>query len=193
MKIENLDINWKKIGVTILSVGLISGASFGVYKYVVEPGSRVEAQRSANANEKFIESTTKQVTSGLILADVKSKIDKSLVDKSKLDESELDRLTYYLYKYNQANYKFVGADSNDFDLGFQTFVDLKKLYEQSDLKAPFDYDDKINDITFNRDVKKPSDYDQKIDEVKQVSKEKVNDLVNKGDGDVNLESEGIIE
>ena len=41
MKIENRNQRLKKIGVAILSVGVISAAGFGGYRYLVEPNQQV--------------------------------------------------------------------------------------------------------------------------------------------------------
>ena len=193
MKIENRNQRLKKIGVAILSVGVISAAGFGGYKYLVEPNQRVEAQRVADAKEKQVETKTRQITSGIVISDVKAKIEKSLSDGSKLNQEELDRLTYYLYQYTQSGYQFLGTDGDNSNIGMQAFVDLKKLYEQSGLKAPYDYNVETDEITFNRDVQKPKDYDQKIDEVKDTAKEKAKKVADNKDGSVKLESEGIIE
>ena len=193
MKIENRNQRLKKIGVAILSVGVISAAGFGGYKYLVEPNQRVEAQRVADAKEKQVETKTRQITSGIVISDVKAKIEKSLSDGSKLNQEELDRLTYYLYKYTQSSYQFLGTERDNSNIGMQAFVDLKKLYEQSELKAPYDYNLETDEITFNRDVQKPKDYDQKIDEVKDTAKEKAEKVADSKDGGVKLESEGIIE
>lgn len=193
MKIENRNQRLKKIGVAILSVGVISAAGFGGYKYLVEPNQRVEAQRVADAKEKQVETKTRQITSGIVISDVKAKIEKSLSDGSKLNQEELDRLTYYLYQYTQSGYQFLGTDGDNSNIGMQAFVDLKKLYEQSELKAPYDYNLETDEITFNRDVQKPKDYDQKIDEVKDTAKDKAEKVADNKDGSVKLESEGIIE
>lgn len=193
MKIENRNQRLKKIGVAILSVGVISAAGFGGYKYLVEPNQRVEAQRVADAKEKQVETKTRQITSGIVISDVKAKIEKSLSDGSKLNQEELDRLTYYLYQYTQSGYQFLGTNGDNSNIGMQAFVDLKKLYEQSELKAPYDYNLETDEITFNRDVQKPKDYDQKIDEVKDTAKEKAEKVADSKDGGVKLESEGIIE
>lgn len=193
MKIENRNQRLKKIGVAILSVGVISAAGFGGYKYLVEPNQRVEAQRVADAKEKQVETKTRQITSGIVISDVKAKIEKSLSDGSKLNQEELDRLTYYLYQYTQSGYQFLGTDGDNSNIGMQAFVDLKKLYEQSELKAPYDYNLETDEITFNRDVQKPKDYDQKIDEVKDTAKDKAEKVADNKDGGVKLESEGIIE
>ena len=193
MKIENRNQRLKKIGVTILSVGVISAASFGGYRYLVEPNQQVEAQRVADAKEKQVETKTRQITSGIVISDVKAKIEKSLSDGSKLNQEELDRLTYYLYQYTQSGYQFLGTDGDNSNIGMQAFVDLKKLYEQSGLKAPYDYNVETDEITFNRDVQKPKDYNQKIDEVKDTAKEKAKKVADSKDGSVKLESEGIIE
>jgi hypothetical protein len=193
MKIENRNQRLKKIGVAILSVGVISAAGFGGYKYLVEPNQRVEAQRVADAKEKQVETKTRQITSGIVISDVKAKIEKSLSDGSKLNQEELDRLTYYLYQYTQSGYQFLGTNGDNSNIGMQAFVDLKKLYDQSGLKAPYDYNLETDEITFNRDVQKPKDYDQKIDEVKDTAKEKAEKVADSKDGGVKLESEGIIE
>lgn len=193
MKIENRNQRLKKIGVAILSVGVISAAGFGGYKYLVEPNQRVEAQRVADAKEKQVETKTRQITSGIVISDVKAKIEKSLSDGSKLNQEELDRLTYYLYQYTQSGYQFLGTNGDNSNIGMQAFVDLKKLYEQSELKAPYDYNLETDEITFNRDVQKPKDYDQKIDEVKDIAKDKAEKVADNKDGGVKLESEGIIE
>lgn len=193
MKIENRNQRLKKIGVAILSVGVISAAGFGGYKYLVEPNQRVEAQRVADAKEKQVETKTRQITSGIVISDVKAKIEKSLSDGSKLNQEELDRLTYYLYQYTQSGYQFLGTNGDNSNIGMQAFVDLKKLYEQSELKAPYDYNVETDEITFNRDVQKPKDYNQKIDEVKDTAKEKAKKVADSKDGSVKLESEGIIE
>lgn len=193
MKIENGNRRLKKIGVAILSVGVISVAGFGGYKYFVEPNQQVEAQRVADAKEKQVETKTRQITSGIVISDVKAKIEKSLNDGSKLNQEELDRLTYYLYQYTQSGYQFLGTDGDNSNIGMQAFVDLKKLYEQSELKAPYDYNLETDEITFNRDVQKPKDYDQKIDEVKDTAKDKAEKVADSKDGGVKLESEGIIE
>lgn len=193
MKIENGNRRLKKIGVAILSVGVISVAGFGGYKYFVEPNQQVEAQRVADAKEKQVETKTRQITSGIVISDVKVKIEKSLNDGSKLNQEELDRLTYYLYQYTQSGYQFLGIDGDNSNIGMQAFVDLKKLYEQSELKAPYDYNLETDEITFNRDVQKPKDYNQKIDEVKDAAKEKAKKVADSKDGSVKLESEGIIE
>ena len=193
MKIENRNQRLKKIGVAILSVGVISAAGFGGYKYLVEPNQRVEAQRVADAKEKQVETKTRQITSGIVISDVKAKIEKSLSDGSKLNQEELDRLTYYLYQYTQSGYQFLGTNGDNSNIGMQAFVDLKKLYEQSELKAPYDYNVETDEITFNRDVQKPKDYDQKIDEVKDTAKDKAEKVADNKDGGVKLESEGIIE
>ena len=193
MKIENRNQRLKKIGVAILSVGVISAAGFGGYKYLVEPNQRVEAQRVADAKEKQVETKTRQITSGIVISDVKAKIEKSLSDGSKLNQEELDRLTYYLYQYTQSGYQFLGTDGDNSNIGMQAFVNLKKLYEQSELKAPYDYNLETDEITFNRDVQKPKDYDQKIDEVKDTAKDKAEKVADSKDGGVKLESEGIIE
>lgn len=193
MKIENGNRRLKKIGVAILSVGVISVAGFGGYKYFVEPNQQVEAQRVADAKEKQVETKTRQITSGIVISDVKAKIEKSLNDGSKLNQEELDRLTYYLYQYTQSGYQFLGTDGDNSNIGMQAFVDLKKLYEQSELKAPYDYNLETDEITFNRDVQKPKDYDQKIDEVKDTAKDKAEKVADDKDGGVKLESEGIIE
>lgn len=193
MKIENRNQRLKKIGVAILSVGVISAAGFGGYKYFVEPNQQVEAQRVADAKEKQIETKTRQITSGIVISDVKAKIEKSLSDGSKLNQEELDRLTYYLYQYTQSGYQFLGTNGDNSNIGMQAFVDLKKLYEQSELKAPYDYNVETDEITFNRDVQKPKDYNQKIDEVKDTAKEKAEKVADSKDGSVKLESEGIIE
>lgn len=193
MKIENRNQRLKKIGVAILSIGVISAAGFGGYKYFVEPNQQVEAQRVADAKEKQVETKIHQITSGIVISDVKAKIEKSLSDGSKLNQEELDRLTYYLYKYTQSSYQFLGAERDNSNIGMQAFVDLKKLYEQSELKAPYDYNLETDEITFNRDVQKPKDYDQKIDEVKDTAKEKAEKVADSKDGGVKLESEGIIE
>lgn len=193
MKIENRNQRLKKIGVAILSVGVISAAGFGGYKYLVEPNQRVEAQRVADAKEKQVETKTRQITSGIVISDVKAKIEKSLSDGSKLNQEELDRLTYYLYQYTQSGYQFLGTDDDNSNIGMQAFVDLKKLYEQSELKAPYDYNLETDEITFNRDVQKPKDYDKKIDEVKDTAKDKAEKVADNKDGGVKLESEGIIE
>lgn len=193
MKIENRNQRLKKIGVAILSVGVISAAGFGGYKYLVEPNQQVEAQRVADAKEKQVETKTRQITSGIVISDVKAKIEKSLSDGSKLNQEELDRLTYYLYQYTQSGYQFLGTNGDNSNIGMQAFVDLKKLYEQSGLKAPYDYNVETDEITFNRDVQKPKDYNQKIDEVKDAAKEKAEKVADSKDGGVNLESEGIIE
>lgn len=193
MKIENRNQRLKKIGVAILSVGVISAAGFGGYKYLVEPNQRVEAQRVADAKEKQVETKTRQITSGIVISDVKAKIEKSLSDGSKLNQEDLDRLTYYLYQYTQSGYQFLGTERDNSNIGMQAFVDLKKLYEQSELKAPYDYNLETDEITFNRDVQKPKDYDQKIDEVKDTAKEKAEKVADSKDGSVKLESEGIIE
>lgn len=193
MKIENRNQRLKKIGVVILSVGVISAAGFGGYKYFVEPNQQVEAQRVADAKEKQVETKTRQITSGIVISDVKSKIEKSLSDGSKLNQDDLDRLTYYLYQYTQSGYQFLGANGDNSNIGMQAFVDLKKLYEQSGLKAPYDYNVETDEITFNRDVQKPKDYNQKIDEVKDAAKEKAKKVADSKDGSVKLESEGIIE
>ena len=147
----------------------------------------------ADAKEKQVETKTRQITSGIVISDVKAKIEKSLNDSSKLNQEELDRLTYYLYQYTQSGYQFLGANGNNSNIGMQAFVDLKKLYEQSGLKAPYDYNVETDEITFNRDVQKPKDYNQKIDEVKDAPKEKAEKVVDSKDGSVKLESEGIIE
>lgn len=193
MKIENRNQRLKKIGVAILSIGVISAAGFGGYKYFVEPNQQVEAQRVADAKEKQVETKIHQITSGIVISDVKAKIEKSLSDGSKLNQEELDRLTYYLYKYTQSSYQFLGTERDNSNIGMQAFVDLKKLYEQSELKAPYDYNLETDEITFNRDVQKPKDYDQKIDEVKDTAKEKAEKVADSKDGGVKLESEGIIE
>lgn len=193
MKIENRNQRLKKIGVAILSVGVISAAGFGGYKYLVEPNQRVEAQRVADAKEKQVETKTRQITSGIVISDVKAKIEKSLSDGSKLNQEELDRLTYYLYQYTQSGYQFLGTNGDNSNIGMQAFVDLKKLYEQSELKAPYDYNVETDEITFNRDVQKPKDYNQKIDEVKDTAKEKAKKIADSKDGSVKLESEGIVE
>ena len=193
MKIENRNQRLKKIGVAILSVGVISAVGFGGYKYLVEPNQRVEAQRVADAKEKQVETKTRQITSGIVISDVKAKIEKSLSDGSKLNQEELDRLTYYLYQYTQSGYQFLGTNGDNSNIGMQAFVDLKKLYEQSELKAPYDYNLETDEITFNRDVQKPKDYDQKIDEVKDTAKDKAEKVADNKDGGVKLESEGIIE
>ena len=193
MKIENRNQRLKKIGVVILSVGVISAAGFGGYKYFVEPNQQVEAQRVADAKEKQVETKTRQITSGIVISDVKAKIEKSLSDGSKLNQEELDRLTYYLYQYTQSGYQFLGTNGDNSNIGMQAFVDLKKLYEQSELKAPYDYNLETDEITFNRDVQKPKDYNQKIDEVKDTAKEKAEKVADSKDGSVKLESEGIIE
>ena len=193
MKIENRNQRLKKIGVAILSVGVISAAGFGGYKYLVEPNQRVEAQRVADAKEKQVETKTRQITSGIVISDVKAKIEKSLSDGSKLNQEDLDRLTYYLYKYTQSGYQFLGTERDNSNIGMQAFVDLKKLYEQSELKAPYDYNLETDEITFNRDVQKPKDYNQKIDEVKDAAKEKAEKVADSKEGGVKLESEGIIE
>lgn len=193
MKIENRNQRLKKIGVAILSVGVISAAGFGGYKYLVEPNQRVEAQRVADAKEKQVETKTRQITSGIVISDLKAKIEKSLSDGSKLNQEELDRLTYYLYQYTQSGYQFLGTNGDNSNIGMQAFVDLKKLYEQSELKAPYDYNLETDEITFNRDVQKPKDYDQKIDEVKDTAKDKAEKVADNKDGGVKLESEGIIE
>lgn len=193
MKIENRNQRLKKIGVAILSVGVISAAGFGGYKYLVEHNQRVEAQRVADAKEKQVETKTRQITSGIVISDVKAKIEKSLSDGSKLNQEELDRLTYYLYQYTQSGYQFLGTNGDNSNIGMQAFVDLKKLYEQSELKAPYDYNLETDEITFNRDVQKPKDYDQKIDEVKDTAKDKAEKVADNKDGGVKLESEGIIE
>lgn len=193
MKIENRNQRLKKIGVVILSVGVISAAGFGGYRYLVEPNQQVEAQRVADAKEKQVETKTRQITSGIVISDVKAKIEKSLSDGSKLNQEELDRLTYYLYQYTQSGYQFLGTDGDNSNIGMQAFVDLKKLYEQSGLKAPYDYNVETDEITFNRDVQKPKDYNQKIDEVKDTAKEKAKKIADSKDGSVKLESEGIIE
>lgn len=193
MKIENRNQRLKKIGVAILSVGVISAAGFGSYKYLVEPNQRVEAQRVADAKEKQVETKTRQITSGIVISDVKAKIEKSLSDGSKLNQEELDRLTYYLYQYTQSGYQFLGTNGDNSNIGMQAFVDLKKLYDQSELKAPYDYNLETDEITFNRDVQKPKDYNQKIDEVKDTAKDKAEKVVDNKDGGVKLESEGIIE
>lgn len=193
MKIENRNQRLKKIGVAILSVGVISAAGFGGYKYLVEPNQRVEAQRVADAKEKQVETKTRQITSGIVISDVKAKIEKSLSDGSKLNQEELDRLTYYLYQYTQSGYQFLGTNGDNSNIGMQAFVDLKKLYEQSELKAPYDYNFETDEITFNRDVQKPKNYNQKIDEVKDTAKEKAKKVADSKDGSVKLESEGIIE
>lgn len=193
MKIENRNQRLKKIGVAILSVGVISAAGFGGYKYLVEPNQQVEAQRVADAKEKQVETKTRQITSGIVISDVKAKIEKSLSDGSKLNQEELDRLTYYLYQYTQSGYQFLGTNGDNSNIGMQAFVDLKKLYEQSGLKAPYDYNVETDEITFNRDVQKPKDYNQKIDEVKDAAKEKAEKVADSKDGGVKLESEGIIE
>lgn len=193
MKIENRNQRLKKIGVAILSVGVISAAGFGGYKYLVEPNQQVEAQRVADAKEKQVETKTRQITSGIVISDVKAKIEKSLSDGSKLNQEELDRLTYYLYQYTQSGYQFLGTNGDNSNIGMQAFVDLKKLYEQSGLKAPYDYNVETDEITFNRDVQKPKDYNQKIDEVKDAAKEKAEKVADSKDGSVKLESEGIIE
>lgn len=191
MRIENRNLNWKKIGITILSVSLISGIGFVGYKYV-ESNNRVEAQRVADAKEKAVETKTNQISNGIVLADVKSKVEKSLSDGSKLEQEELDRLTYYLYQYMQNGYRFLGTD-DEFDIGVKVFIDLKKLYGQSDLEAPFIHNSDNGEITFIRDVPKPKDYQKKIDEVKQVSKDKAKEVIESKSGGVKLESEGIIE
>ena len=193
MKIENRNQRLKKIGVAILSIGVISAAGFGGYKYFVEPNQQVEAQRVADAKEKQVETKIHQITSGIVISDVKAKIEKSLSDGSKLNQEELDRLTYYLYKYTQSSYQFLGTERDNSNIGMQAFIDLKKLYEQSELKAPYDYNLETDEITFNRDVQKPKDYDQKIDEVKDTAKEKAEKVADSKDGGVKLESEGIIE
>ena len=193
MKIENRNQSLKKIGVAILSIGVISAAGFGGYKYFVEPNQQVEAQRVADAKEKQVEVKTRQITSGIVISDVKAKIEKSLSDGSKLAQEELDRLSYYLYQYTQSGYQFLGAGDDNANIGMQAFIDLKKLYEQSGLKAPYDYNVETDEITFNRDVQKPKDYDQKIDEVKDTAKEKAEKVADSKDGSVKLESEGIIE
>lgn len=193
MKIENRNQRLKKIGVAILSVGVISAVGFGGYKYLVEPNQQVEAQRVADAKEKQVETKTRQITSGIVISDVKAKIEKSLSDGSKLNQEELDRLTYYLYQYTQSGYQFLGTNGDNSNIGMQAFVDLKKLYEQSGLKAPYDYNVETDEITFNRDVQKPKDYNQKIDEVKDAAKEKAEKVADSKDGGVKLESEGIIE
>lgn len=189
-KIENQ--KWKKIGVTILSVGVISAAGFGGYKTFIEPNQRVEAQRVADAKEKQVEAKSKQITSGIVISDITSKIDTSLKDGSKLSEEELDRLTYYLYKYTQTGYQFLSADEENPNIGMKAFVDLYTLYEQSGLTPPYGYNVELDEITFNRDVQKPKDYDQKIEDVKSVADEKAKDAV-ETNGGVKLESEGIIE
>lgn len=191
MRIENRNLNWKKIGITILSVSLISGVGFVGYKYV-ESNNRVEAQRVADAKEKAVETKTNQISNGIVLADVKSKVEKSLSDGSKLEQEELDRLTYYLYQYMQNGYRFLGTD-DEFDIGVKVFIDLKKLYGQSDLEAPFIHNSDNGEITFIRDVPKPEDYQKKIEEVKQVSKDKAKEVIESKSGGVKLESEGIIE
>ena len=191
MRIENRNLNWKKIGITILSVSLISGIGFVGYKYV-ESNNRVEAQRVADAKEKAVETKTNQISNAIVLADVKSKVEKSLSDGSKLEQEELDRLTYYLYQYMQHGYRFLGTD-DEFDIGVKVFIDLKKLYGQSDLEAPFIHNSDNGEITFIRDVPKPKDYQKKIDEVKQVSKDKAKGVIESKSGGVKLESEGIIE
>lgn len=193
MKIENRNQRLKKIGVAILSVGVISAAGFGGYKYFVESNQQVEAQRVADAKEKQVETKTRQITSGIVISDVKAKIEKSLSDGSKLNQDELDRLTYYLYQYTRSGYQFLGTSGDNSNIGMQAFVDLKKLYEQSGLKAPYDYNLETDEITFNRDVQKPKDYNQKIDEVKDTAKEKAEKVADSKDGSVKLESEGIIE
>lgn len=193
MKIENRNQRLKKIGVAILSVGVISAAGFGGYKYFVEPNQQVEAQRVADAKEKQVETKTRQITSGIVISNVKAKIEKSLSDGSKLNQEELDRLTYYLYQYTQSGYQFLGTNGDNSNIGMQAFVDLKKLYEQSGLRAPYDYNVETDEITFNRDVQKPKDYDQKIDEVKDTAKDKAEKVADNKDGSVKLESEGIIE
>ena len=193
MKIENGNRRLKKIGIAVLSVGMISAAGFGGYKYFVEPNQQVEAQRLADAKEKQIETKTRQITSGIVISDVKAKIEKSLSDGSKLNQEELDRLTYYLYQYTQNGYQFLGTNGDNSNIGMKAFVDLKKLYEQSELKAPYDYNVETDEITFNRDVQKPKDYNQKIDEVKDTAKDKAKKVADSKDGSVKLESEGIIE
>ena len=184
---------WTKVGVSLLSVGVLSAGLFGGYKMIIEPNQQVEAQRVADAKEKQVETKTRQITSGIVISDVKAKIEKSLSDGSKLNQEELDRLTYYLYQYTQSGYQFLGTNGDNSNIGMQAFVDLKKLYEQSELKAPYDYNVETDEITFNRDVQKPKDYDQKIDEVKDTAKEKAEKVADNKDGGVKLESEGIIE
>ena len=192
MKLKNRNQRLKKIGVAILSVGVISTAGFGGYKYFVESNQKVEAQRVADAKEKQVEAKTRQITSGIVISDITSKIDTSLKDGSKLSEEELDRLTYYLYKYSQTGSQFFSTDAENPNIGMKAFVDLYSLYEQSGLTPPYGYNVELDEITFNRDVQKPKDYDQKIKDVESVADEKAKDAV-ENNNSVKLESEGIIE
>lgn len=188
----NWNRKWTKVGVSLLSVGVLSAGVFGGYKTIIEPNQRVEAQRVASEKEKQVEAKSQQITSGIVISDVTSKIESSLKDGSKLSEEELDRLTYYLYVYTQNGYQFLSADAENANMGMNAFVNLHKLYDQSGLKAPYEYNVETDEITFNRDVQKPKDFDRKLDEVKSVADEKAKDAVENKNG-VKLESEGIIE
>lgn len=183
---------WTKVGVSLLSVGVLSAGLFGGYKMIIEPNQQVEAQRVAGEKEKQVEAKSKQITSGIVISDVTSKIETSLKDGSKLSEEELDRLTYYLYVYTKNGYQFLSADAENSNIGMNAFVKLHKLYDQSGLKAPYVYNVETDEITFNRDVQKPKDFDKKLEEVKSVADEKAKDAVENKNG-VKLESEGIIE
>lgn len=188
----NWNRKWTKVGVSLLSVGVLSAGVFGGYKTIIEPNQRVEAQRVASEKEKQVEAKSQQITSGIFISDVTSKIEASLKDGSKLSEEELDRLTYYLYVYTQNGYQFLSADAENANMGMNAFVKLHKLYEHSGLKAPYDYNVETDEITFNRDVQKPQNFDKKLEEVKSVADEKAKDAVENKNG-VKLESEGIIE
>ena len=188
----NWNRKWTKVGVSLLSVGLLSAGAFGGYKTIIEPNQRVEAQRVASEKEKQVEAKSKQITNGIVISDVTAKIESSLKDGSKLSEEELDRLTYYLYAYTQNGYQFLSADAENPNIGMKAFVDLYSLYEQSGLTPPYGYNVELDEVTFNRDVQKPADYDKIIEDVKSVAHEKAKDAINNNNG-VKLESEGIIE
>ena len=80
---------WTKVGVSLLSVGVLSAGLFGGYKMIIEPNQQVEAQRVAGEKEKQVEAKSKQITSGIVISDVTSKIETFLKDGSKLSEEEI--------------------------------------------------------------------------------------------------------
>ena len=74
----NWNRKWTKVGVSLLSIGVLSAGVFGGYKTIIEPNQRVEAQRVATEKEKQVEAKSQQITSGIVISDVTSKIEASL-------------------------------------------------------------------------------------------------------------------
>lgn len=181
----------------LLVTGVVATTIYVAPQYLNNSVQTVEAEKN-ETDKANIEGKKSQIMSGLILSDIRSNIKDGLEGDKTFTEKELDRLTYYLYKYAQSKYQYVGViDSNKSDekesasLSADSFIKLKDLYEKLGFKAPFEYNVVDGEVVFNRDVKKPEDYNKVIDKVEDVADEKAKS--SDKDKGVSLESEGIIE